>query len=43
MRFSMNHEPFHPQDLIGNSHYFLPYDSFGVSSENFVLDQLMIP
>ena len=39
----MNHKPFHPQYLTGNSHYFLPYNSFGMSSENFVLDQLMIP
>ena len=31
------------QDLIGNSPYCLSYSSYGVSSENLVLDQLIIP
>ena len=35
--------PFHPQDLISNSPYYLPYSSYDVSSENLLLDQLIIP
>ena len=35
--------PFNYQDLIGNSPYCLPYSSCDVSSENLVLDQLIIP
>ena len=35
--------PFHSQDLISNSPYCLLYSSCGVSSENLVLDQLIIP
>ena len=30
------------QDLIGNSPYYLPYNSHDVSSETLVLDQLII-
>ena len=37
------HQPFHSQDLISNSPYYLPYNSYDVSSENLVLDQLIIP
>ena len=33
----------HSQDLISNSPYYLPYNSYNVSSENLVLDQLIIP
>ena len=35
--------PFHSQDLISSSPYYLPYNSYDVSSENLVLDQLIIP
>ena len=35
--------PFHPQDLISISPYWLLYNSSDVSLENFVLDQLIIP
>ena len=38
-----NQNPFHSQDLISNSPYYLPYSSYDVSSENLVLDQLRIP
>ena len=31
------------QDLMGNSPYCLSYSSYGVSSRNLVLDQLIIP
>ena len=31
------------QDLISNSLYCLPYNSYEVSSENLVIDQLIIP
>ena len=31
------------QDLISNSPYYLQYNSSYVSSENLVLDQLIIP
>ena len=34
---------FHSQDLIHNSPYCRPYNSYDVSSENLVLDQLIIP
>ena len=34
---------FHFQDLIGNSPYCLPYNSYKVSSKNLVLNQLTIP
>ena len=30
------------QDLIGNSPYCLPYNSYDIRSENLVLDQLII-
>ena len=29
--------------MISNSPYYLPYNSYDVSSENLVLDQLIIP
>ena len=35
----MSLEPFHSQDLISNSPYSLPYNSYDVSLENMVLDQ----
>ena len=35
--------PFHHQDLISNSPYCLPYNSYDVNSENLALDQLKIP
>ena len=42
--FWINHdEPFHLQDLISNSHYCLSYNSYDVSSENVVLNHLIIP
>ena len=31
------------KDKIGNSPYCQPYNSYDVSSENLVLDQLIIP
>ena len=34
---------FHSQDLISNSPYCLPSDSYDVNWENKVLDQRMIP
>ena len=34
---------FNSQDLISSSLYCLPYSSCDVSSENLVLDQLIIP
>ena len=34
---------FHSKDLIGNSPYCLPYNSYDVSLENLVLEQLIIP
>ena len=33
---------FHYQDLISNSPYCLPYNSYDVNSENLALDQLKI-
>ena len=36
-------KPFHSQDLITLSPYCLQYNSYGVSLENLVLDQLIIP
>ena len=33
---------FHFQDLFSNSPYYLPYNSYDVSSENLVLDQLIL-
>ena len=36
-------QPFHSQDLISNSPHCLPYNSYYVSIENLVLDQLIIP
>ena len=36
-------KPFHSQDLISNSPFCLPYNSYDVSSENLLLDQLLIP
>ena len=35
--------PFHSKDLISNSVYSLPYNSYDVSSKNLVLNQLIIP
>ena len=35
--------PFHADDLINNSPYYLLYNFNDVSSENLVLDQTMIP
>lgn len=32
----------HSQDLLSNSPYYLSNNSYGVSSENLVLDQLKI-
>ena len=46
LRFSYSNtccRPFHSQYLISNSPYYLPYNSYDVSSENLVLDQLIIP
>ena len=34
---------FRSKDLIYSSHYCLPYNTYDVSSENLVLDQLTIP
>ena len=34
---------FNTQDLINNSPYCLPYDSYDASSDNLVLDQLANP
>ena len=36
-------QPFHSQDLMSNSPYSLSYSSYDVSSENFILDQVVIP
>ena len=36
----MSLEPFHSQDLLSNYPYCLPYNSYDVSLENMVLDQL---
>ena len=36
-------KPFHFQDLICNSPYCLPNNSYDVSSENVVLNHLVIP
>ena len=35
-------EPFHSQDLIGNSPYCLLYNSSHISFENLVLDELLV-
>ena len=35
--------PFHSQDLTSNSPYCLSYNSFDISAENLVLNQLIIP
>ena len=35
--------PFHSQDLINTSPWWLPYNSFDFSSENLLSDQLIIP
>ena len=35
-------QPFHSQDLISNSPYSLPYNTYDFSLEKLVLDQLMI-
>ena len=43
LNLSTKFQPFHSQDLICNSLYYLPYNSFDVSLENLVLDQLIIP
>ena len=34
---------FHAKDLISNFPYCLPYNSYDVSLENLVLEQLIIP
>ena len=36
-------KPFNSQDLISNSPYCLPYNSYNVSLENLELDQPIIP
>ena len=36
-------KPFHSQDLISNSPYWLLYNSYNFSSDNLLLDQLKIP
>ena len=36
-------QPFHSQDFIGNSPNCFTYNSYPNSSENLVLDQLIIP
>ena len=36
-------QPFNFQELISNSPYCLPNDSYNVSLENLVADQLVIP
>ena len=36
-------QPFHSQDLISNSPYYLPYSFYDVSLENLVLDHLKVP
>ena len=43
LNLSTKFQPFHSQDLICNSPYYLSYNSFDVSLENLVLDQLIIP
>ena len=43
LSYSIQSEPSHSHDLIGNSPYYLPYNSYNGSSENLVLDQLIIP
>ena len=35
--------PFNSQDIISNSPYFLPYNSYNISLENLELDQPIIP
>ena len=35
--------PLNSQDLLSNSPYCLPYNSYDVSLENLVFDQLIIP
>ena len=35
--------PIHLQDLIGNSPYCLPYNSYDIGLENLILVQKMIP
>ena len=37
------YEPFHSQDLISNSPYYLPYNSCDIDLENLVLNQRKIP
>ena len=34
---------FNSQDIISNSSYCLPYNSYDVNLENLILDQLIIP
>ena len=41
--FVHHSEPFHSQDLISNSPFRLLYNSYDVSSDNLLLDQLLIP
>ena len=43
LAFHLGDSPSHSQDLISNSPYCLPYNSYDVSSGNLVLDQPMIP
>ena len=40
---SYNFIPFNPQDILSNSRYCLPYNSYEASLENLLLDQLVIP
>ena len=40
--YDADNQPFHSQDLISNSPYYKPYNSYDVSLENLVLDQLNI-
>ena len=36
-------QPFHSHNYISDSPYCLPYNSCSVSSENLILDQVIIP
>ena len=42
LRVCVCSQPFHSQEVISNSPYCLPYDSYDFSSENLILDQLII-
>ena len=39
----IGHLPFYFQDLISNSPYCLPNNTYDVNLENLMLDQLIIP